>query len=156
MFRNMRRDEKLMTLDETQEVLREQDFGILSVIGDDGYPYGVPVNYVYDEGKLYFHGTSEASHKLDAINKEAKVSFTVVSQHELVPEKMSTKYASVIIFGRARVIYSKEETIDTLRTFLARLSPEMASKTSKIYEAKQGKFVMIEITPEHTTGKKGN
>ena len=68
----MRRSEKTTDIAKAEELLRSKDFGVLSVCGDDGYPYGVPINYVYDEGKIYFHSTSAESHKIDAIRKNEK------------------------------------------------------------------------------------
>ena len=112
-------------------MLRSKDFGVLSVCGDDGYPYGVPINYVYDEGKIYFHSTSAESHKIDAIRKNEKVSFTIVTEYELIPEKLDTMYTSVVVFGRARVINSKEETKEALRLLLAGLSPSLVGSTEK-------------------------
>lgn len=155
MFRKMRRSEKATDIAKAEALLRSQDFGVLSVNGDDGYPYGVPVNYVYDDGKIYFHSTSADSHKIDAIRKNEKVSFTIVTEHDLVPEQLDTKYTSVIAFGRARVLNSKEETKEALRLLLAGLSPSMAADTEKIYNGSEGKFLMAEISVEHISGKKG-
>ncbi len=107
IFRKMRRSEKATDIAKAEELLRSKDFGVLSVCGDDGYPYGVPINYVYDEGKIYFHSTSAESHKIDAIRKNEKVSFTIVTEYELIPEKLDTMYTSAVVFGRARVINSK-------------------------------------------------
>lgn len=155
MFRNMRRAEKAVDVAKAEELLRSQDFGVLSVIGDDGYPYGVPVNYVYDEGKIFFHSTSASSHKIDAIRKNEKVSFTVVTEHDMIPEKLDTMYTSVIVFGRARVLVSKEETREAVRSLLAGLAPEHVSHTEKICQESEGKFVMAEIAVEHISGKIG-
>lgn len=107
MFRMMRRGEKAVDVAEAEELLRSQDYGIVSVLGDNGYPYGVPVNYVYDGGKIYFHSTSAESHKLDAIRKHEKVSFTIVADSQVVPEKLETRYTSVIVFDGHRVLASR-------------------------------------------------
>lgn len=155
VFRKMRRAEKATDIAKAEELLRSQDFGILSVNGDDGYPYGVPVNYVYDSGKIYFHSTSADSHKIDAIRKNEKVSFSIVTEHDLVPEKLDTMYTSVIVFGRARVLNSVEETKEALRLLLAGLSPSLVGNTEKIYHGSEGKFIMVEISVEHISGKIG-
>lgn len=155
MFRKMRRSEKATDIAKAEELLRSKNFGVLSVCGDDGYPYGVPVNYVYDEGKIYFHSTSADSHKIDAIRKNEKVSFTIVTEHELMPEKLDTMYSSVIVFGRARVISSKEETKEALRLLLAGLAPSLVRNTEKIYKDSEDKLVMVEISVGHISGKIG-
>ena len=155
IFRKMRRSEKATDIAKAEELLRSKDIGVLSVCGDDGYPYGVPINYVYDEGKIYFHSTSAESHKIDAIRKNEKVSFTIVTEYELIPEKLDTMYTSVVVFGRARVINSKEETKEALRLLLAGLSPSLVGSTEKIYKGSEEKFVMVEISVEHISGKIG-
>lgn len=95
--------------------------------GDDGYPYGVPLNYVYDEqaGKIYFHSARDG-HKLDAIRREPKVSFCVVGKNQLVPEEFTTYFTSVIAFGRATVL-----TDDREREAALRLLSEKYVKASK-------------------------
>lgn len=155
MFRNMRRAEKATDIAEAEELLRSADYGVLSVIGDEGYPYGVPVNYVYDNGKIIFHSTAESSHKIEALTRNEKVSFTVVTQHDLRPEKLDTLYSSVIAFGRARVLHSPGDIREAVRIFLAGLSPEMVSKTEQIYRDSAGRVLMVEISVEHITGKIG-
>lgn len=155
MFRNMRRAEKAVDIAKAEEFLRSENYGVLSVIGDDGFPYGVPLNYVYDEGKIYFHSTSASSHKLDAIRKNEKVSFTVILEHDMVPEKLDTMYTSVIVFGRARILVSKEEQREAVRSLLAGLAPEKVSQTEKIIKAEEGMFEMVEISVEHISGKIG-
>lgn len=155
MFRNMRRSEKATDMYRAEELLKSCDFGVLSVNGDDGYPYGVPVNYVYDDGKIYFHSTSASSHKIEAIRKHEKVSFTIVTEHDLIQEKLDTMYTSVIVFGRARILNSNEESRMALKLLLKGLSPDLAARTEEIYKAEEGKFVMVEIRAEHISGKIG-
>lgn len=155
MFRKMRRGEKATDITRAEELLKSQDYGILSVNGDDGYPYGVPLNYVYHNGKIYLHGTSGESHKTDAINRNEKVSFTIITEHALIPEKLDTMYTSVIAFGRARVLTNDEEKVQALRCLLIGLSPELAGETEKIFTAQNEGFIMIEIDVEHITGKIG-
>lgn len=155
MFRNMRRAEKAVDIIKAEELLRSENYGVLSVIGDDGFPYGVPVNFVYDEGKIYFHSTSGSSHKLDAIRKNEKVSFTVVLEHDMKPELLDTMYTSVIAFGRARVLVSKEERKEAVRSLLVGLAPAKVPQTDKIIQAEEGLFEMVEISVEHISGKIG-
>ncbi|MCD1147677.1 pyridoxamine 5'-phosphate oxidase family protein [Peptoniphilus sp. KCTC 25270] len=107
MFREMRRSRQILPEEKVQEILERGTNGILSVIGEDGYPYGVPISYAYEEGKIYFH-SAKKGHKNDAIKKDSKVSFTVVDQDEIVPEKFTTYFRSVIGFGKARLLEGEE------------------------------------------------
>ena len=113
MFREMRRKKQELTEERTIEVLNRCTAGTLAVIGDGGYPYSVPLSYVYDGGKIYFHCASEG-HKLDAINKDSRVSLSVIDKDQIVQEKYTTYFRSVIVFGKAHVI----EDQDAKRTAL--------------------------------------
>lgn len=153
MFREIRRKDRALPEEEALRILSEQSWGTLCVSGDDGYPYGVPVNYGYRNGKLYIHGTSQASHKLDGIRRNDKVSFTVVKQHDLVEEEFSTNYSSVIVFGRARIIEDPNELRGAMMHMMAGLAPAMLEKAEDHCKHSMGAMAMIEITPEHITGK---
>ena len=98
MFRDMRRKNQLLPQEEAEAILRQGTSGVLSLLGDGGYPYGVPLSYVYHNGRLYFH-CAKAGHKLDAIRRERKCSFCVIAQDLVAPEKYTTLFRSVIAFG---------------------------------------------------------
>lgn len=153
MFRETRRKDRVLTAEEAEALLREQDHGILCVSGDGGYPYGVPVNYGYAGGKIYIHSTAQSSHKLDGIRRNDKVSFTVVGQHDVVPEALSTNYSSVIVFGRARIITDGPELPSALLRMMSGLAPDMAEKAAEHCRRAAGAMVMLEIAPEHISGK---
>ncbi len=151
MFRKMRRCERQLSIDEAIEILSKVDYGVLSVIGDNGYPYGVPVNYAYVDGKLYFHSTSQDSHKLDAIRQNNKVCFTVVSKHDILLEKLSTNYESVVLFGTARIIDEPSEKAQAIGKMMGVLGH--GTKYAADHGCTATAYVMVEITPEHITGK---
>ena len=112
MFRPMRRFKQQISDNECKEILKNEKRGVLSLLGDDGYPYGVPINHYYDEdtGKLYFHGAN-FGHRVDAIKKDPKVSYCVFGQ-EYQKEGDWAKYVkSVIVFGRAELIEDLDEVI---------------------------------------------
>ena len=156
MFRDMRRAKQRITAEECEEILRRATSGVLSVIGDGGYPYGVPVSFVYDGGKIYIHGAT-SGHKVDSVRKCDKVSFCVIDRDDIMPRERTTKYASVIVFGRARMIEDEEE----LRTASNTLGAKYSSGYEELYMAEteeyisNGRLCCIEITPEHMTGKVG-
>lgn len=109
MFRDMRRKNQLLPPEEAESILRQGTSGVLSLLGDGGYPYGVPLSYVYHNGRLYFH-CAKAGHKLDAIRRERKCSFCVIAQDLVAPEKYTTLFRSVIAFGQVRVLEDAGET----------------------------------------------
>ncbi len=106
-FRPMRRTRQELSPAETEDILRRGADGVLAVLGDDGYPYAVPLNYVYKDGKIYFHCAKEG-HKFDALTREPKVSFCVVERNDVIPDEFATYYKSVIAFGHARLLEGAE------------------------------------------------
>ncbi len=120
MFREMRRSPQALTKEEIIEVLQKERRGVLSVQGDDGYPYGVPMNHFYDveSGKLFFHG-AKIGHRVDAIKRNPKVSYCVYGQ-EFQKEGDWAKYVkSVVIFGQAEIVEDMDEMIMWTRKLCA-------------------------------------
>lgn len=152
MFRKMRRDKQLLNTNFAKNALSRGTSGVLSVHGDGGYPYGVPLSYVFHDGKLYFH-VATSGHKLDAIKNNDKVSFTVILHDNPVGERFTTYYMSVIAFGRARIIEDDEEKRKTISILSDRYFPEMKEKSYDEIESSFDRFHMIEMTIEHITGK---
>lgn len=156
MFRPLRRIKQQLTIEECISVLRNEVRGVLSVLGDNDYPYGLPINYLYsvDENKIYFHGAKEG-HKIDSILKHDKVSFCVYDKGIQVESKKGLDYKSVIVFGRIKPIEDREKTIDICRKLSAqfKLGDDYIDEEIK----KFAKFVLcLELTPEHICGKRVN
>ena len=107
MFREMRRGKQLLSVDDTNAVMERCTNGILACIGDDDYPYAVPLSYVYLNNIVYFH-SAKTGHKIDAITKNSKVSFSVIDQDKIVSEEYTTYFRSVIAFGKARIVEGDE------------------------------------------------
>ncbi len=152
MFRKMQMDNRLLEEKQALEILTRETWGILSVAGDGGYPYGVPVNYAFVDGKILFHSTAGSSHKLDAIRRSPKVCFTAVSRAELIREAYTVNFESVIIFGTARIITGFEEKTAAMGKMLDVLAP--GTKEQALAGCGMTNYCMVEITPEHITGKK--
>lgn len=108
MFREMRRKRQLLPQAESVAILEKMTNGILALHGDEGYPYAVPVSYVYADGKIYFHSAMKG-HKVDAIVRNEKVSFCVVEQDDIKPAEFTTYFRSVIVFGRACILTDETE-----------------------------------------------
>lgn len=152
MFREMRRADKLKTDEEAVAIMNECTNGVLSVIGDDGYPYGVPVSHVYDDGKIYFH-CALTGHKLDAIKKEPKVSFCVVGADNIDAAKFTTMYKSVVCFGKAKIVESEEDKKKVLEIILKKYSADFMESGMKYIKAAWNDCCIVEIDVEHMTGK---
>lgn len=129
MFREMRRKKQQIPDNEAIAILENSKVGILAVNGDNGYPYTVPLNYMFYNGKIYFHGASEG-HKFDSIKNNSKVSFCVISQDKIIPEKYTTAYESVVVFGNAKIMDDKEE-IKKLFMTLQRNSIQQTQKKTE-------------------------
>lgn len=154
MFREMRRKKQVLPIEECAAVLRRGSSGVLAVLGDGGYPYAVPLSYVYDGKKIYFH-CAKTGHKLDAIRRESKVSFCVIDLDQVLPEKYTTCYRSVIAFGRARILEDEAEKRLALEKLAAKYSPEQTEGRRLEIEKELDAVCMVEMQIEHLTGKEG-
>ncbi len=127
--------------------------GVLSVLGDDEYPYGVSTSYLYHEGKLYFH-TASQGHKMDSIRKHNKVSFTVVDMDEVHEETFNTYFRSVIAFGRVRELTSPEEIEEALFVLSTKYSPSLPEEMVGAHAKKSsGRPMVIVMDIDYLTGK---
>lgn len=118
MFRPIRRKKNEISLPAAQQLLREARRGVLAVNGDDGYPYAIPINYLYDEAsqKLYFHG-AKVGHKVDALKACDKVCFTVYGNETIKDEPWAPYWQSVVVFGRCHLKALDAQALETLRRF---------------------------------------
>lgn len=153
MFREIRRNKQVLSKEENITILKEGITGILAVSGDDNYPYTVPLNYVYYHNKLYFHW-AKSGHKLDAITRNNKVSFCVIHEDNIVPEKYTTYFKSVIVFGKAHIIEDEKKMKEMIEILALKYHP---SDTKENRETEINKyfqsFYMIEVDIEHISGK---
>ncbi len=154
MFRDITRKKQALSPEECKEILKNEPRGVLSVIGDGGYPYGVPINYYYNEenGHIYFH-SGKQGHKIDAIQNYDKVSFCVYDQGYREEGNWALNIRSVIVFGKIRAVEDFSESMDICR----RLSLKFTSDTDYIEKeiAAYGKSTLcLELIPEHITGKR--
>ncbi|MGL5439219.1 MAG: pyridoxamine 5'-phosphate oxidase family protein [Filifactoraceae bacterium] len=151
MFREMRRFKQQLTDDEMLELLKNGKTAVLGVLGDDGYPYTVPVNYVYTNGKIYLHG-AKAGHKIDSIKNYDKVSLCIVGKDDIVKEKLTTYFKSVIVFGRARILEKDEDIFFSAESLSLKYNDDKEFVDSEI-RREWNILCCIEVTIEHMTGK---
>ena len=152
MFREMRRSKQQLSPDEAVAILERNTAGVLAVSGDDGYPYAVPLSYVYADGKIYFH-SALAGHKIDALEASDKVSFCVVDADDVVPSEYTTYYRSVIAFGRACILRDEQEKMAALRMLGEKYNPGQPEALAAEIAHGFARLHMIELKIEHLTGK---
>lgn len=153
MFREMRRNKQLLSNNESVEILKNGTSGVLALLGDNEYPYAVPISYVYDNSKIYFHG-AKSGHKIDAIRKCNKASFCVIAQDEIHPEKYTTYFKSVITFGKIRILEGENEIRQAIEKLAIKYYPKDDEVNRNQEIAKEWKALrMIELSVEHMTGK---
>ena len=153
MYPEMRRKKQALSPAACDAILQAGTSGVLALSGADGQPYAVPLSYVYHEGKVYFH-CARAGHKLDLLDQNPKASFCVIGQDQVVPEKYTTYYRSVILFGTVRRLTAGEEKRAAILALARRYSPdEPAEKVDDEIARYWDALCMLELTPDHITGK---
>ena len=153
MFRELRRKKQALSKEDCQAVLERCTSGVLALAGDDGYPYAVPLSYLYQDGKLLFH-CAKAGHKTDAIARCDKASFCVVDQDQVVPEEYTTYFRSVIAFGRIRVIEDDGEKRAAVEKLAVKYHPgDTQENRDRYIDSEWAPLCMLEITVEHLSGK---
>ncbi len=151
MFREMRRFKQQLTEEETIRILETCKTGILGLIGDEGYPYTVPINYAYENNKIYIH-CAKIGHKIDAIKNNNKVSFCVIEKDDVVKEKLTTYYKSVIAFGKARILENADEVFYAAQSLGLKYNDDKEFIDKEIKQELNA-LACVEIVIEHMTGK---
>jgi len=155
MFREMRRSRQLLSKEECLAVLDRCTSGVLAVHGDDGYPYAVPLSYAMHGGRICFHCASEG-HKIDAIRANEKVSFCVIDRDDVISEKYTTAYRSVIAFGKAAILESPAEKRSVLMTLAEKYSGDQPQSRHDAEIAESfANVCIVAIEIDHLTGKQG-
>ena len=152
-FRPMRRARQQLPEQVCREILDRSTAGVLAVLGDGGWPYAVPLSYVYADGCIYFH-CAKAGHKLDAIRGCDKVSFCVIDKDEVVPAEYTTYFRSVIAFGRAEVLQREDEVRAAIGALAAKYHPaDSAENRARFIDRELPALCMVRLRIEHMTGK---
>ena len=151
MFRKMRRSKQELTKEECIDILIKQHRGVLALLGDDDYPYALPMSHVYVDGKIYFHGSLKG-HKIDAIKKYPKVSYCVLNDGVLEENSWWYTFKSVIVFGKIKIITDRDDKINKL-TYLGDKFFPTHEETKNEIKKLLDKTAVFEITPKHISGK---
>lgn len=154
MFREMRRGKQALHKEACEKVLERGTAGVLAVAGDDGYPYAVPLSYVYVAGRsaIYFH-SALSGHKLDAIQRNCKASFCVVDKDSVVPKEYTTYFRSVIVFGTIRILEGAEEKYHAIEALALKYAPDDSRAGRDGVIGDGTRFCMLELKIEHMSGK---
>lgn len=151
-MRKMRRVFQQLSDDECLEILKNSTCGTLACMGDDGYPYAVPLSHVWVDGKLFFHGAT-SGHRVDAIKNNPKVSYCIIDQDEVIAETLTTHYRSVIVFGQARMLTDTTEKRIALFKLGQKFAPGLTEKTIEEIDRFVDATAVMELTVESMSGK---
>ena len=151
-FRPMRRLRQQLSDEETIGILQRATSGTLALLGDNGYPYAVPISYVYADGHLYFH-SALSGHKVDAIRACDKASFCVIEQDQVHPKEYTTYFRSVIAFGRIHIVEDEEEKLAAARLLSNRYNPNDEEGFRKELEKDFSRMLAIRFDIGYLTGK---
>lgn len=153
MFRELSRKRQRISDEECRRILAEEPRGVLSVLGDDDYPYGMPMNYWYDpeSGHIFFHG-GKKGHKIDALRKHNKVSFCVYDQGYRREGEWALNISSVIVFGRIEFVEDHDRVIDLSRKLSYKYTQDDEYIEKEIIRSGPGTLCM-ELIPEYISGK---
>lgn len=151
MAHSMRKTEREITREEARTLLVQGAYGILATCSADGQPYGVPMSYALEGDRVYLHGAL-VGHKMENLAENHKVSFTVVGSTELVPSAFTTRFESVVVFGRCAPVEGEEKR-KGLVALLRKYAPEHLEAGIRYVEREKDRTAVLAITVEHMTGK---
>jgi nitroimidazol reductase NimA-like FMN-containing flavoprotein (pyridoxamine 5'-phosphate oxidase superfamily) len=151
MFREMRRGKQILSMEDTIAVMDRCTNGVLACLGDENYPYAVPLSYVYFKDKIYFH-SAKVGHKIDAITKYPKVSFSVIDEDTVVSKEYTTYFRSVLAFGKTRIV-EDDERLEAFMALVRKYSGDQPEEAQRKEIAGCTQAYIIAIDIEHITGK---
>ncbi|MEY7999356.1 pyridoxamine 5'-phosphate oxidase family protein [Clostridium sp. Mt-5] len=150
-MKKMRRKDRIMDQSKIPIILEKSEYGILSTCDENNQPYAVPINYVYYNNNLYFHCANEGA-KLDNISINNTVCFNIVSSSKIIPGEFTSKYESLLIFGKASKVYDKEKE-DALIQLVKKYSPEFIENGKEYIGKSQHVVTVIKIAINYISGK---
>ena len=152
MKKPLRRQDRRLDDDAAMALLKRGEYGILSTSGKDNRPYGIPVNYVVMEDHIFFHCATEGQ-KLENITANQGVSFCVVGRTELIPEKFSTRYESVVVSGQATIVDDPDLKTNVLEALVTKYAPDHLVAGQAYIETLMDKTAVVRISIDHLAGK---
>ncbi|MBW9211817.1 MULTISPECIES: pyridoxamine 5'-phosphate oxidase family protein [Terrabacteria group] len=153
MFEKMRRKDREISKEEAYSLLNEGEYAVLSTIGEDGYPYGVPVSYAYENNRIWIHG-ARTGHKISNLTFHNLVSLCVVGHTKVIGEKFTTEYESVIVSGKATLCENKEEKMIGLMALVRKYAPDFLESGQAYAKRSEMATVVYSIEIERISGKR--
>jgi nitroimidazol reductase NimA-like FMN-containing flavoprotein (pyridoxamine 5'-phosphate oxidase superfamily) len=150
--RTMRREDREVDEQEARSILIKGQYGVLSTVGADGVPYGVPLSYVYRDGEIYIHSAPEGR-KVENLSPGAHVSFCVVGNTELQPEMFSTRYESAIASGEVHEL-TGDDKINSLTWLIAKYSPGFETEGAEYITSRQELTRVFALHVQRLTAKR--
>ena len=148
----MRRNRQQLSREECERILGRCTSGVLALSGDGGYPYAVPLSYVYADRTIIFH-SAVAGHKVDAIRRDGRCSFCVIDQDEVKPAEFTTYFRSVIAFGRIHILEDADEKVQALRLLGRRYSPGDELGLQHEIDKSLDHVLLLRLDIDHLSGK---
>ena len=152
MMRPMRRRDRLATEDEAIEMLKEGVYGTLSVCGNNNIPYGIPLNYAYADGVIYFH-CAKAGYKSDIMKENNNVCFSVVTKADVLADMFSSDFKSAVVFGKAYLVEDADERQHGFETILYKYCSDYIPSGMEHIKKAGPAALIYKIVPEEITGK---
>jgi len=152
MERPLRREDRRLDDAAAMSLLKRGEYGILSTSDQYNRPYGIPVNYVVIEDRIFFHCATEGQ-KLENITANQGVSFCVVGRTELLPEQFSTRYESVVVSGTAAIVDDHDLKNKALEALVAKYASDHMAAGKAYIEKLMDKTAVVQISIDHLAGK---
>jgi nitroimidazol reductase NimA-like FMN-containing flavoprotein (pyridoxamine 5'-phosphate oxidase superfamily) len=149
----VRRQDRLMDEERAKELLRTSEYGILSMVDIDNSGYGIPLNYVWDGNQSVYIHCAPVGHKMEALEKNAQVSFCIIGNTKLMPDKFTTEYESIILRGTAYIHLDEQERMHALKLLVAKLSHEYQELGAKYSQKSFHRVNIIRIDFTEYSGK---
>lgn len=151
-FRKMRRHRQELSASECEIILDRCTSGVLALCGDGGYPYAVPISYVHDGKRLFFH-SARKGHKIDSVKQCNQASFCVVERDDVHPDEYTTYFRSVIVFGRITIVEDEAKRMQALLMLGNRYNPGNDKALACEMAKAAAHTIVLQLDIEHVTGK---
>ena len=151
--KNVRRQDRLLAESRARELLENAEYGVMSMADENGIPYGIPVNFVWDGGNSIFVHCAPEGKKLRILQTNDNVSFCVVGKVRLLPDKFTTEYESIVLKGKARTGLSEVTRMNALKLLLRKLSPNDYERGVGYAEKSFARTEIIRLDIDEWSGK---